>query len=341
MRAQIAAPALQPSRPATTPVVAPALVSWTRWLALCTACIFLGRGYQYWFFDSPLWSLLWDESLLADGLTALTGRTWSDYVADPAVGRAIFLAVRLSGATLVLGAIAVLWRLWADFRRTPDREATPYQEAGFGKLANRVGVALVAAGWFVCALYVLLDTREHFGQVAHLLEHAIQLGVPLILLAIWTGLLQTAPSVSFAAKAITAITFAAHGLYAAGIYPLPGNFVDMTIMTLGVSETVATRLLLSVGILDLVAAIAVFVPAVRRVAYVYMIAWGLATAAARIWAGLNAEAIVDSLHQTGYLTLYRLPHGLLPLALLLLDTRAFPRYTSHVQHLHHSRIQEA
>ena len=149
--------------------------------------------------------------------------------------------------------------------------------------------------------------------------------------------------VGFAVKALIATTFVAHGLYALGFYPVPGNFVDMTIFTLGVSETVARQLLFAAGVLDILAAVALFWPPTQSVACWYMIAWGLATALARVLAAFSPEAIGASLHQTLYLTIYRLPHGLLPLALLLSYAKPVARLIPHApfQRSQATRLQKA
>ncbi len=288
------------------------LVHWQAWLAACVALIFLGRGYQYFFFDAPLRALIWDEGLLSAFIGSIFGISWSDFVRDPLVMATIMGFIRLSGIVVMLGGVAALLRL---------------------KWQSRLLELIVWAAFLLCSLYVLLDTREHFGQVAHFFEHAIQLGTPLLLLVSWAGRLRSTAELSFAVKALVAVTFAAHGLYALGIYPLPGHFVDMTILTLGVSESLARQLLWTVGVLDLLAAIALFWPPSRTAACLYMLVWGTATACARLLSGFVPEDMLYSLHQSLHQTIFRLPHGLLPLALLLLPSQFYARSTQHVRSL--------
>ena len=117
-------------------------------------------------------------------------------------------------------------------------------------------------------------------------------------------------------KIAIAFTFSAHGLYAIGFYPQPGVFVDMLINILHLSETTAKTFLVVAGILDFVLAIGIFIPRIAQYFLIYAAVWGGLTALARVWANFYLAFPIDSLHQNLHETLYRLPHMLIPLAVL-------------------------
>ena len=77
----------------------------------------------------------------------------------------------------------------------------------------------------------------------------------------------------------------------------------------------AATLLTVMGILDFVVAIGLFLPFLWKFSIWYCIAWGFATAFARIVTNFDVMMPIESLHQWLYETVYRLPHGGLPLFL--------------------------
>ncbi len=52
-----------------------------------------------------------------------------------------------------------------------------------------------------------------------------------------------------------------------------------------------------------------------------MMFWGFATAFARLAAGFSQDFIAMSLHNSTYLVIYRLSHGLLPLIVFFIDEK--------------------
>ena len=119
-------------------------------------------------------------------------------------------------------------------------------------------------------------------------------------------------------KIAIAFTFTAHGLYAVGYYPQPGVFVDMLINILHVSEATAKDFLIVAGVLDFAIAIGIFIPRIAKYFLLYAALWGGLTALARVWANFYWAFALSSLHQNLYETLYRLPHMLIPLALVFM-----------------------
>lgn len=106
-----------------------------------------------------------------------------------------------------------------------------------------------------------------------------------------------------------ALTFAAHGVEA---LQHRGSFVDMLITASGnllsmrMTESLATGLLIAIGVIDLVLAVLVLVRRWRQVA-LYMAAWGLITASARL--------VVLRWDVGWYEFAIRAPHWALPLVL--------------------------
>jgi len=149
-------------------------------------------------------------------------------------------------------------------------------------------------------LLSILLTKEKFYHVGQFFEHSIQFGLPFVYLFYlknyrWKNFVLTL-------KILVAVTFFSHGLYAFGFYPVPGKFVDMVIQIFGVSEPIAVTFLYIAGILDFIVAILLFIPKVAKY---------------RVVANFYIEFPIDSLHQNLYDTVYRIPHGLTPLLILI------------------------
>ena len=266
-------------------------------LAVAAVATFGGHAYEYLCFDSPLRVLLWDEGLLSGGLARLAGVAWADYLAD---ARAPALVAGVTVATGLLWAAAAV--ACACSLRSPSRW-------------TRV---TVAAGWGALLIHAALVTRDHFSHLAQLLEFGIQLAAPpLLLVASVRGIgAEASGRLRRGGLVAVAVTFAAHGLYAVGVYPVPGHFVDLTLAILGGGEAAARTFLLVVGALDLLLLPLLLARATRAYALAYATAWGLLTAAARAVAGFDADFPAATLHRHLFATVFRLGHGLLPLALL-------------------------
>jgi ABC-type dipeptide/oligopeptide/nickel transport system permease component len=92
----------------------------------------------------------------------------------------------------------------------------------------------------------------------------------------------------------------------------------MTIGILGVTESQAKVFLSIAGILDVLAAILIYIPKTTKIALSYVLIWGLLTAFARVVFGFNSNFILDSIHDSLYGTIYRLPHGLIAGIILMM-----------------------
>ena len=85
------------------------------------------------------------------------------------------------------------------------------------------------------------------------------------------------------------ITFLSHGLYAFGFYPVPGNFIDMTISIFGISETEARTFLWIAGIIDVLILPLLFVNKMLKIVVIYSVFWGFLTALARVFANFSID----------------------------------------------------
>ncbi|MGB5929034.1 MAG: hypothetical protein WBH03_12730, partial [Cyclobacteriaceae bacterium] len=226
-----------------------------------------------------------------------------EYVTSPAVDAGITVSVRLTGAFYL---IAALLCLFAQGRR---------------KLPGIIWLV----GSVLLTTLAFLYMKERFFQVGQFLEYALQIGSP-VLLYVWVYRGSDAGKTNLnsgfwknmllACKILITLTFICHGLYAMGYYPRPGFFVDMTINIFGVYETTAHKMLWWAGLLDMVISVGIFVPPIARVCLLYAVLWGLLTAFARVVANFYADFPWQSLHQYTFETIYRLPHGLIPLFVL-------------------------
>lgn len=84
------------------------------------------------------------------------------------------------------------------------------------------------------------------------------------------------------------------------------------------------------GITDFVITIGIFVPKIAKPFLIYAVFWGITTALARLISPLTYGFSLDIVHQYSYLVLYRIPHGLVPVLILILGIKSTKKvnYTS-------------
>jgi len=265
---------------------------WT--LKICSFFIFFGRAYEHLFWDSPFRALLWDQQMIEGIVENIFNTPWNEYVTSNKTDAFIQNTIRING---------LFYAVCAAMSLIINIDSNKYIKY----LLNLGGVSLI--------LLSFLLSKTKFFHVAMFFEHAIQFGVPFVLLY----LIKTKNNFSkivLPLKILTALTFTSHGLYAIGIvYPLPGQFVAMTLTTLPLTEDIAKQFLLSAGLLDFLAVLFMFIPRLQKIGMLYAFFWGTATAFARILTGLSYDISFSILHQYLYATIYRIPHGLIPLIL--------------------------
>lgn len=278
------------------------------WL-LRGACsvMFLGHGWLCLAGIMPLRALLWDESLAAGPVRALFGMDWGEWVSSLVVEQRIDAVIRGQGWIFMVLAAASL---------VPAR--------------RRLVPGLLALGTVDLAFLAWLKFHDSGAGLGQFIEHAGQVLLPLVTALVIRAAGPGRPAVLVAQVAV-ALAFTGHGLFAIGLpseipwlnHARPGHFTEMTMLCLGLDSEAATgRILLAAGVLDLVAAVLVFARGQPRgSALVYMVVWGFLTALARPWSYFEPSAAGASLARWVPEMLYRAPHFVLPLFLLLASRR--------------------
>ncbi len=278
-----------------------------RWSAIF---VFLGRAYQHIFWEAPYRNLIWNEPLLRPFIESSTPFTWEYWVSSEVLDAWIHTISQGVGFFYLFAA-------YVAFRVT--RERTFEQ-------------TILGLGAFLLVLLALIFYQDKSYQVGQFFEYSCQFGAPLVL--IWmTGIdrndCASLGYLRWVIKVLVVLTFASHGLYAVGFYPVPGEFQEMTMNLLRVDDPGAFLFLKIVGILDFVLAILAWRGSLAKWALAYSTLWGLATALARVMAFVSWPNFSADLHQWGFETIVRLPHALIPAACLfiLLRIESFQRET--------------
>jgi hypothetical protein len=258
--------------------------------------LFIGRAWQGMFFDLPLRTFFWDEKLLEGIVTLLTGDSWQNYVTNKSVNIDLIIN-RLGMCT------GIFWAL-------------------MGFLSLRVqkdwkwSLRMMKFAAFTLIILSLLYYKDRFFAVGQLLEYSIQVAAPLVLIYAVSGKLNT-QKIRLVLRIVIAVSFICHGLYAYGYYPLPGLWVQWSMDVFFISDNdSAAQFLKIAGLLDFLAAAALFFLPTLRMALYYCIIWGTLTAIARIYCNFYYDFALQSLHQHAFETSYRLVHGAMPLFLL-------------------------
>jgi hypothetical protein len=259
-------------------------------LRIACFCIFAGRAWQYLMWDAPFRALLWDQALMQGVIESITSMTWEEYTSSIIADKYIQLSITMTGWLFAACALLSL----------------------FVKSSMKWAKYVLVFGIASIAFLAYLDYKEKFFQVGELMEHAIQLGAPLLLsLAVFSKI--DTKKLMLAAKAAVAVTFTGHAMYAWGYYPQPGPFIDMLINILHFNEGFTNDFLKVAAILDVIVAVLIFVPRTSRAALMYCVVWGGLTASARVVSGFDSNFIADTLNQYLFETVFRLSNALIPL----------------------------
>lgn len=266
-------------------------------LRLSCFLVFVGRGWQHLFTgDAPFRVLFWDEDLLTPLVRTVFGMSWDEWATSESVDGAIQSSIYITGAFYFLCAILSL------IVQHSDRAI---------KFLLGIGCASLV---FLAFLYF----KDRFYQYAQFFEYAAQFMAPGLL--IWAVSVKKFPPMGFdfSLRLAVALTFICHGLYAFGYYPVPGNFVDMTIQILNVSDSQALALLEIAAILDFAVGGLLIMGILKPFAYGYAIFWGVATTAARLMANISWDLLGSDLMRWLPEFLQRGPHATIPAAGLVL-----------------------
>jgi hypothetical protein len=271
-------------------------------LRASVALVLLGRAWQHLRYNTPLTALVWSPELFSGIAEGGFGMRWHEWATSSSVVTGIKVVERLQGALYLAGAVAALLPL----------------PVGRCRLAQVALLWVSSLGLLLLAGLNYLDNKRHLAQP---LELAIQVSLPAILAAVVQARGRLTAAHQRWLRLAIAATFAGHGLYAVGYYEVPGQFVTLVMRSLHVSQSVALDLLKVAGCLDfVVAAGALAAPWVGRLGggmLLYAAAWGTLTALARVWAFFRWDLAFERLAQWLHESALRLPHGLVPLLLLL------------------------
>ncbi len=262
---------------------------------IAASAVFLGRAWQFIIWDAPFRAFFWDESLMK-GLVKFFGFSWSYYLENVATDKIIGNTIIACGIVLLFCALGV-WIL---------------------PRIKKMIKLLIIVGVFILLFLTFLLWKEHFFLFAQLIEYTLQWSTPLFLLYFF-GKKEFSDRSIFLLKLAIALTFVGHGLYALGVYPIPGNFMVFVVRILGVSNEGAVQFLFWAGVLDMIVGIGVFLPwKWSKWIILYAVAWGLATTAARIWAHFFWEDIGFVFWRWMPETLFRFPHFIVPTCLWMI-----------------------
>lgn len=264
-------------------------------LQMSCVFIFIGRAWQHLFWESPLRVLLWDEGLLGQWVENTFHLSWFSYVTSPLMNQLIQMIIWGIGGIFIASALISMR----------------------SDVLSRFQQAVLLIGSALLTFLAFLYCKDKFFRLGEFFEHAIQFGTPLALLYCFQHS-ATLHRLQIFLKALIVLTFVSHGLYAIGYYPVPGNFQDMTLSILPLSNQYGLLFLKIAGILDLCVAAMICLGLGTTPALMYAVFWGTATAMARVMANVSVSTFIYDLHQWLPETVYRLPHGIIPLATLVL-----------------------
>lgn len=269
-------------------------------LKLAVFFVFLGRAWQHIVYDTPYRALLWDEEWIGK-----SGEEWTYFTHQLFSDKAVaYLAVGI-GIYFLICAMAAL------FFNEYKKHISPFK-----RIVNKQNILFL--GTLLLLLLSFLYCKNRFFEIPQFLEHTIQWASP-ILLIYYLKYGGTKRWELFMKIAI-AMTFAFHGVYALGIFPLPVHFMEMTMGIMNIDEESAKLFLKIAGIMDFIVAILIFLPhKFMRSGLIYATMWGLLTALARtvylLDMGITETAFLQGLPET----IYRFSHFLIPLSLLMIN----------------------
>ncbi len=268
-----------------------------QFLRVFIVLLLLGRSYQAFVFDLPFRTVFWDEYMLKDIIESLTSDTWQAYVTNKSFPTDSFI-------------IAIQWCFGGIWLLTALGIA-------FGLTKKRIVQGFIWLSSFLLLTLALCYSKERFWQLGQFFEYAAQVSSPVFFLWIVTHS-KSITSIHFFIQIAVSITFISHGLYAIGFYPQPDYWLQWCQdVFLFASDRQASVFLIVMGVLDLVAAIGIFIPFLRKWSLLYCVIWGFMTALARIYCNFDVTIPVTSFLHWWHESAYRILHGGLPLYMYL------------------------
>jgi hypothetical protein len=265
----------------------------------------LSRTWQFVRWDPHLRNLFWNAGIFKP-VTDLLGIPWKSWVTSPLVNSGLDWTARTMG---VFFAAAFVLTLISYRSFQAGRQQNSKQE--------RLLLLFLKGSVGLTVFWAVLQVLGHL-RIFQFPEYAAQIFLPLCLIWFLQDEQLSNRTVLWAKIAI-ALTFAGHALFALGIYPTPGKFVDMSIRGFGISESAATGILHLAGLLDLLVAVGIFLPfpKVLRYSLYWAFVWGLLTSLARVYSNWFWDNPLGSLDRWLFEAGIRSAHFILPLVLLL------------------------
>lgn len=265
------------------------------YLRIAAFAVLLGRAWEHIFFNPPIHALLWNHNLTGWFIEGVLGIAWNDFLTTP--GYDDVTTIFTQGIGIFYASMAILC-LFSEFKSKAIQ-----------------GLTLFSA--FLLTVLSFMEMLDKFTTWGQLFEHSCQALAPVLLLLFLRSAILSRANLILLLKVIVALTFIAHGLYAIGFYKQPSVFVHMIRNTTGLSYATTIVLLKGIGLADIIGGLLLFYPNKRivKIAVLHLVFWGFITAFGRTLGLLNWDQFTLSFQQSWYQTLYRLPHGFIPLAL--------------------------
>lgn len=243
--------------------------------------------------EPPYSAFLWDPLYFEWAVKIITGGEWRDYLMGPGGDSAVRICTKTMTVLLALGFGAAIFinksRFWL-----------------------RWPLYLSSAILLFISFCKFLSVGY---QVPMLLEHTLRIITPVLL--VWMVRDGFSRTLYLGMMIATALTFMSHGFYALGLgVSVPGHFIDMTMETLGFSESGARVYLQVAGLLDQLMVIGFLIPILRQWALLYGTFWGFITSLARLTSYVRFDVLLG-MTMIAYLPQFfvRAPHFLVPLIL--------------------------
>lgn len=256
-----------------------------------------GRAWEHWFFNPPVHAIFWNYDLVGWFVEGVLNIPWNDFLTTPSYDHVIITITQ--GIGWVYGITALSCLLYNG--------------------RSKWFKTLLIVSTILLVILAVMETLDKFNAVAQFFEHTSQFTAPFLVYL----LTRNPNSINYTRlivflKTVVALTFIAHGLYAIGFYKQPSIFIKMIRSVLGTSYESTVVILKLIGAFDIIAGLLLFISNGRivKIVLVHLIAWGFITALGRVFGITNWEQFGTSFSQLWFQTTYRLPHGLLPLALL-------------------------
>lgn len=266
-------------------------------LRVSTFFCFSGWAWGHLYWEPTYSSILWSETTFE--WFQKFGYTWEDFAGTGSNDGLIQKCVHCIG-----------WLFFGASILSFSATRTSWIQLSFLSLSS-VLMAAVAAAKYI---------KSEF-EFPMLIEHGAQVLSPVLLVMALTLGMRHRATVNTAIIAIL-MTFAGHGLYAAGVWPTPPTFIGMTRSIFGWDYNTTKIFLRVAGFFDFVVCCGMFIPTLRRSCALYAFFWGLMTAAARPIAGMSWDLNYWGADQFMPGLVYRSPHWFIPLFLFLYWTFA-------------------